>query len=110
MQQFTAIHQFHSGASPGDAITNQMFALQGELRSMGFVSNIYAEHFDGEPPFLDPAEPITLARVRKAAKILKKPEAEIRARYVELAERFDLILEFDKKPSKKPQKPASPRG
>lgn len=47
-QQFTAIHQFHSGASPGDAITNQMFALQGELRSMGFVSNIYAEHFDGE--------------------------------------------------------------
>lgn len=47
-QSFTAIHQFHSGATPGDAITNQMFVLQNELRSMGFVSNIYAEHFDGE--------------------------------------------------------------
>lgn len=47
-RQFSAIHQFHSGASPGDAITNQMFALQAELRAMGFKSDIFAEHFDGE--------------------------------------------------------------
>lgn len=47
-RQFKAIHQFHSGATPGDAITNQMFALQSELRSMGYKSDIFAEHFDGE--------------------------------------------------------------
>ncbi|MGA0118644.1 MAG: glycosyltransferase, partial [Ilumatobacteraceae bacterium] len=45
---FSAIHQFHSGATPGDAITNQMFALQAELRAMGYRSEIFAEHFDGE--------------------------------------------------------------
>ena len=43
---FSAIHQFHSGTSPGDAITNQMFALQSEFQKMGFVSNIYAQHID----------------------------------------------------------------
>jgi glycosyltransferase involved in cell wall biosynthesis len=43
---FSAIHQFHSGTSPGDAITNQMFALQSEFQKMGFVSNIYSQHID----------------------------------------------------------------
>lgn len=47
-RRFSAIHQFHSGASPGDAITNQMFVLQRELRAMGYQSEIFAEHFDGE--------------------------------------------------------------
>jgi predicted phosphodiesterase len=71
---------------------------------------LLTQYLDEMPVFLDPAKPITLARVNKAAEKLEKPEADIRARYVELAERFDLILEFDEKPSKKPRKPASPRG
>lgn len=45
---FTAIHQFHSGTTPGDAITNQMFSLQTEFLKMGFESRIYSEYIDGE--------------------------------------------------------------
>lgn len=48
LSRFSAIHQFHSGTAPGDAITNQMFVLQAQLRSLGFVSNMYAEHIDGD--------------------------------------------------------------
>lgn len=47
-RRFSAIHQFHSGASPGDAITNQMFDLQRHLRGLGYPSEIFAEHFDGD--------------------------------------------------------------
>jgi glycosyltransferase involved in cell wall biosynthesis len=43
---FSAIHQFHSGVAPGDAITDQMFALQTLIRDMGFESHIYAQHID----------------------------------------------------------------
>ena len=43
---FSAIHQFHSGVAPGDAITEQMFALQSVIRDMGFESHIYAQHID----------------------------------------------------------------
>jgi predicted phosphodiesterase len=64
-----------------------------------YFKELLSEHFDGAPPFVDPAEPITLERVQQAAHYLEKPEADIRARYAELAERFDLILEFDEKPS-----------
>jgi predicted phosphodiesterase len=71
---------------------------------------LLAVNFDMDWGFLDPAKPITLARVKEAAEELGKPQDEIRARYVELAERFDLILDFEEKPSKKPRKPASPRG
>jgi glycosyltransferase involved in cell wall biosynthesis len=45
-QRFSAIHQFHSGAAPGDAITNQMFELQARLRKLGYQSEIYAEHIE----------------------------------------------------------------
>ena len=41
-----AVHQFHSGTSPGDAITNQMFELQRRLRAAGSVSEIFSEHID----------------------------------------------------------------
>jgi len=44
--RFAAIHQFHSGTAPGDAITNQMFGLQAEFRALGYVSEIYAEHIE----------------------------------------------------------------
>ncbi len=44
MIRATAVHQFHSGTAPGDAITQQMFMLRSELRAMGFTSEIYAEH------------------------------------------------------------------
>jgi glycosyltransferase involved in cell wall biosynthesis len=43
---FSAVHQFHSGTSEGDAITNQMFALQEVLQGMGFESHIYSQHID----------------------------------------------------------------
>lgn len=42
----SAIHQFHSGTAVGDAITDQMFALQRHLRALGYDSEIYAEHID----------------------------------------------------------------
>ena len=45
---FAAVHQFHSGAAAGDAITNQMFSLQRTLRRAGYVSNVYAEYIAGE--------------------------------------------------------------
>ena len=47
-RRFSAIHQFHSGISEGDAISNQMFALQRELHALGYKSNIYAEHLYGD--------------------------------------------------------------
>ena len=43
---FSAIHQFHSGVAPGDAITNQMFALQSVIQNMGYESHIYAQHIE----------------------------------------------------------------
>lgn len=42
------INQFHSGAAPGDAITNQMLMIQDILRQEGFESDIYAEHIPDE--------------------------------------------------------------
>ena len=45
-KNFSAIHQFHSGTTEGDAITNQMFALQAVLHGMGFESHIYSQHID----------------------------------------------------------------
>ena len=44
MTLYRAIHQFHSGTAPGDAITQQMFFLRSVLRTMGFESEIFAEH------------------------------------------------------------------
>ena len=44
MIEYRAVHQFHAGTAVGDAITNQMFQLQGMLRQMGFESDIFAEH------------------------------------------------------------------
>lgn len=44
MKEYAAIHQFHSGTAQGDAITQQMFELQKQLRSMGHESEIFAEH------------------------------------------------------------------
>jgi glycosyltransferase involved in cell wall biosynthesis len=46
MKPYSAIHQFHSGTSAGDAVTRQMFRLQEHLRSMGFESDLFAEHID----------------------------------------------------------------
>ncbi len=41
-----ALHQFHSGAAVGDAITNQMLQLQSRLRRLGYFSEIYAQYID----------------------------------------------------------------
>lgn len=44
MKPYQAVHQFHSGTAPGDAITQQMFFLRKVLRGMDFESEIFAEH------------------------------------------------------------------
>ena len=44
MNDYSAVHQFHSGTALGDAITNQMLQLQKLFKEMGFVSEIFAEH------------------------------------------------------------------
>jgi hypothetical protein len=40
------IHQFHSGSSVVDAVTNCMFFGQSMLQSFGFESDIFVEHVD----------------------------------------------------------------
>jgi len=42
------VHQFHSGTSVGDAITNEMLLWRDTLRSAGYSSRIYAEHIPSE--------------------------------------------------------------
>ncbi len=42
--RYRAVHQFHSGTSQGDAITQQMLGLQEHLRGMGMASDVFAEH------------------------------------------------------------------
>jgi glycosyltransferase involved in cell wall biosynthesis len=46
VNRYSAVHQFHSGTARGDAITQQMFQLQGHLNAMGIISDIFAEHID----------------------------------------------------------------
>ena len=45
------LHQVTVGATIGDAITDQAFALRRWLRDMGFVSEVYAQQIH---PALDP--------------------------------------------------------
>ncbi|NPA60863.1 MAG: hypothetical protein GXO06_01085, partial [Epsilonproteobacteria bacterium] len=40
------IHQFSPSALSGDGVGNGMFYLQRILRSLGFISNIYAENIE----------------------------------------------------------------
>src|SRR6516162_11473414 len=40
------IHQFHSGSSVVDAVTNCMFFVQSMLQNFGFESEIFVEHVD----------------------------------------------------------------
>jgi glycosyltransferase involved in cell wall biosynthesis len=40
------VHQFHSGSSVADAVTNCMFFVQSMLRNFGFDSDIFVEHVD----------------------------------------------------------------
>jgi glycosyltransferase involved in cell wall biosynthesis len=40
------VHQFHSGSSAADAITNCMLFVQSMIRSFGFASDIFVEHVD----------------------------------------------------------------
>ena len=47
-KHFKAIHQFHSGTAPGDAVTQQMLFLRSQLRAMGYDSEIYAQHIAKE--------------------------------------------------------------
>jgi FkbM family methyltransferase len=42
--QLLTVHQFHSGSSPGDAITNSMFLIQRCLRNLGYESEIFVEY------------------------------------------------------------------
>lgn len=45
-QNKISIHQFHSGSSVGDAVTNCMFFVQSMLQDFGFESEIFVEHVD----------------------------------------------------------------
>src|SRR6516162_9184011 len=45
-QDKVRIHQFHSGSSVADAVTNCMFFVQSMLESFGFESDIFVEHAD----------------------------------------------------------------
>lgn len=56
MSRFTAVHQFHAGTAPGDAITNQMLEVRGHLSAMGWRSEIFAEHV--APDLADRIRPI----------------------------------------------------
>ena len=56
MTRLTAVHQFHSGTAPGDAITNQMLEVQAHLRRLGWPSEIFAEHV--APDLADRIRPI----------------------------------------------------
>ncbi len=47
-----AVHQFHAGTAPADAVTNALFFTRALLRDLGYRSEIYAEHPD---PRLGPA-------------------------------------------------------
>ena len=38
------MHQFHSGSSPGDAITNALLLIQRVLHDFGYESRIFVEH------------------------------------------------------------------
>src|SRR5215472_1756041 len=40
------IHQFHSGSSVVDAVTNCMFFVRSMLQTFGFESDIFVEHMD----------------------------------------------------------------
>ncbi len=44
MREFAAVHQFHSGTAVGDAVTNQMFELRDVLQTLGYQSDVFAEH------------------------------------------------------------------
>lgn len=46
MTRPTRVHQFHSGAAEGDAITASMLRIQGHLRDMGYDSEIFAQYRD----------------------------------------------------------------
>src|SRR6516162_1822024 len=45
-QDKVRIHQFHSGSSVVDAVTNCLFFVQSMLESFGFESDIFVEHVD----------------------------------------------------------------
>jgi FkbM family methyltransferase len=51
------VHQFHSGAAVGDAITNAMLLLRGELRREGYASDIFARDID--PALAEEVLPLT---------------------------------------------------
>ena len=40
------VHQFHSGSALNDAVTNALIMIRGQLRAMGYRSEIYVEHRD----------------------------------------------------------------
>ena len=44
MAGLVEVHQFHSGTARGDAITQQLLDLRKRLRSLGYKSEIFAEH------------------------------------------------------------------
>lgn len=50
MNEFSAVHQFHSGTASGDAVTQNMLYLRTQLQEMGYESEIFAEHVGANVP------------------------------------------------------------
>jgi glycosyltransferase involved in cell wall biosynthesis len=48
MAGLVEVHQFHSGTARGDAITQQLLDLRRRIRSLGYKSEIFAEHIPRE--------------------------------------------------------------
>ena len=51
-----AIHQFHAGSAPADAVTNSMLFVQSILRSRGVASEVFAE--DVDPQLVEAIQPL----------------------------------------------------
>ena len=62
------------------------------LSHRGYILSYYDFNFDIEDgtKWLDPAEPITQARIKKWAQALRIPEQDVRSRYEKLAGDFQL--------------------
>jgi glycosyltransferase involved in cell wall biosynthesis len=62
------VDQFHSGTAVGDAVTQQMFFLRDQLRSLGWQSEIYAQHI--APALADEIRDVGLYRPSPADLLL----------------------------------------
>jgi HEAT repeat protein len=89
-RSFAALHELLKNASP----RKRQAAVDGLARKRDKTDRqLLSRDIDASKPWLDPQEPITAARVAKAARELKLSEEEVRLRYQALA--ADFLLQLD---------------